>query len=299
MIDVLQREFVYLWFYFSVQFAQIFRYWAIGIVVGSIVSVFLKDKIKGWMSSFDGDKLGIIGIIPAAVLGILSPLCMYGTIPIVASFARSGMRQDWIASFMMSSVLLNPQLFVFSFALGNDLAILRLLISLLSGILAGILVRLFFKNKSFYKMEQFEARKSRDTDPNIGLRVLKNIYRNVKITLPYLLIGVLLTALYQRYVPSQWITMLFREDRGFGTLMAAAIGVPLYTCGGGTIPIIDAWLAAGMSSGSAIAFMIAGPATKISNLGALKIVLTNRHFAIYLAFAIIYASLSGFILNLI
>lgn len=199
---------------------------------------------------------------------------------------------DWVSSE-------SSQLFVFSFALGNDLSVLRLLVSLLGGILAGILVRLFFKNKPFYKMEQFEARKSRDTDPNIWLRVLKNIYRNVKITLPYLLIGVLLTALYQRYVPSQWVTILFRADRGFGTLMAAAIGVPLYTCGGGTIPIIDAWLDAGMSVGSAIAFMIAGPATKISNLGALKIVLTNRHFALYVAFAIIYASLSGFILNLV
>ena len=29
---------------------------------------------------------------------------------------------------------------------------------------------------------------------------------------------------------------LFRENEGFGVLMAATIGVPLYACGGGTIP---------------------------------------------------------------
>lgn len=79
--------------------------------------------------------------------------------------------------------------------------------------------------------------------------------------------------------------------------MAATIGVPLYMCGGGTIPLLMAWLDHGMSMGSATAFMITGPATKITNLGAVKIVLGRNHFIIYLVFAILFALLSGFILN--
>lgn len=43
---------------------------------------------------------------------------MYGTIPIAASLSRSGMRDDWLAAFMMSSILLNPQLLLYSAALG-------------------------------------------------------------------------------------------------------------------------------------------------------------------------------------
>lgn len=31
---------------------------------------------------------------------------------------------------------------------------------------------------------------------------------------------------------------LFGEGQGFGVLMAATIGVPLYACGGGTIPLL-------------------------------------------------------------
>ena len=38
-------------------------------------------------------------------------------------------------------------------------------------------------------------------------------------------------------------------------------------CGGGTIPLLIQWLVDGMSMGSAAAFMITGPATKITNLG--------------------------------
>ncbi len=50
--------------------------------------------------------------------------------------------------------------------------------------------------------------------------------------------------------------------------MAATIGVLLYACGGGTIPLLQAWLMDGMSLGGAAAFMITGPAMKITNLGA-------------------------------
>ena len=44
MIDLLRREFIYLWYYFELQLKQIFGYWALGIVIGSVISVFLKDR---------------------------------------------------------------------------------------------------------------------------------------------------------------------------------------------------------------------------------------------------------------
>lgn len=79
--------------------------------------------------------------------------------------------------------------------------------------------------------------------------------------------------------------------------MAATIGVPLYACGGGTIPLLRVWLADGMSMGSAAAFMITGPSTKIANLGALKIVLGIKRFAIYNAYVILFSLLSGLLIN--
>jgi uncharacterized membrane protein YraQ (UPF0718 family) len=79
--------------------------------------------------------------------------------------------------------------------------------------------------------------------------------------------------------------------------MAATIGVPLYMCGGGTIPLLMGWLQNGMSMGSATAFMITGPATKITNLGAVKIVLGVKHFLFYLVFTILSALAAGFVID--
>ena len=138
----------------------------------------------------------------------------------------------------------------------------------------------------------------RDTDPNIILRLLKNIWRNIKITGPYFLIGVALSAIFQRYVPESTMVSLFGGNKAFGVLMAATIGVPLYACGGGTIPLLRQWMVSGMSMGAVASFMITGPATKITNLGALKIVLGIKRFAIYIAFSVAFAFTTGLLIDI-
>lgn len=81
--------------------------------------------------------------------------------------------------------------------------------------------------------------------------------------------------------------------------MAATIGVPLCACGGGTIPLLQSWLLDGMSVGSAASFMLTGPSTKITNLGALKIVLGMKRFLLYLAFIMVFSLITGLVVNLI
>lgn len=288
-----------MWYYFSVQLEQIFWYWVLGMLIGSAVSVFLKDHIHGIFRSLGNKKLGVVGIAAASALGIASPLCMYGTIPIAASFSKSGMKDDWLAAFMMSSILLNPQLIIYSAALGTTALVVRIVSCFLCGMAAGLLIRFFCKDRTFFDFNGFEEPKNRDTDPNIVIRYLKNLWRNIRATGLYFLIGILLSALFQRYVPAEAMTFLFGGNEALGVLMAATIGVPLYACGGGTIPLLIQWLADGMSMGSAAAFMITGPATKITNLGALKIVLGIKRFLVYIAFVMVFSLATGLVVNLV
>jgi len=298
MIEILRREFIYLWYYFTVQLEQIFPYWLLGMVIGSVVSVFGKERINQLFGSLRDKKMGVFGIVPACILGIVSPLCMYGTIPIAASFSEKGMREDWLASFMMASILLNPQLIIYSAALGTTALLIRIVSCFFCGIAAGLLIYLFYRKKTFFNFSGFGESKNRDTDPNILLRLLKNFGRNVKATGLYFLLGIVITALFQRYVPTDAFVSLFGSNEGFGVLMAATLGVPLYACGGGTIPLLQQWLHDGMSMGSAAAFMITGPATKITNLGAMKIVLGMKRFILYILFSMAFSFLTGIIINL-
>ena len=297
MAEILKRELVYFWYYFSIQFNQIFRYWLFGMALGSLISVFGKEKIHALFVKMRNTEMGILGIIPASLLGIASPLCMYGTIPIAASFAEKGMAEDWIAAFVMSSILLNPQLLFYSAALGIPVLVLRFVCCFICGVAAGIWVKLLFRKKPFFRFTKFGNMPNRDTDPNPFLRFLKNFGRNIKVTGFYFLVGIILSALFQRYVPQDSFARLFGSNRGFGVLMAAAIGVPLYFCDGGTIPLLQVWMQKGMSLGSATAFMITGQAMKITNLGAVKIVLGMRHFLFFVLFTVLFALLNGFLLD--
>lgn len=71
------------------------------------------------------------------------------------------------------------------------------------------------------------------------------------------------------------MTFLFGGNKAFGVLMAATIGVPLYACGGDTIPLLIEWLADGMSMGSTAAFMI------------------------YIAFVMVFSLATGLVVNLL
>jgi uncharacterized membrane protein YraQ (UPF0718 family) len=207
------------------------------------------------------------------------------------------MEEDWIAAFMMCSILLNPQLLFYSAALRPAVLVIRFVSCFLCGIAAGLCVRYLFKNKSFFTFSGFGNMANRDTDPNPFLRYLKNFGRNIKATGVYFLVGIVLSALFQRYVPPEAFEKIFLGNRGFSILMAATVGVPLYVCGGGTIPLLMSWMDGGMSVGSAASFMITGPALKITNIGALKIVLGMKRFALYFLFIVLFALSTGLLID--
>lgn len=281
------------------QFKIIFPYWIAGTIAGSLISVFLSPKITALAGRQGTGSFSILAVLPAALLGAASPICMYGTVPLIASLGRKGVPQHLLVSFMISSVLINPNLFIFSFALGAPIALARLAACLIAGIAAGLLVRLLYRNKQIFKYEVFEDKGKRNSGQGAVKRLLSDINRAIIKTAPYFLIGILLAALFQRYITTDIIAALFGNKSRAGILIAASLGVPVYVCGGGTIPLLRAWLDAGMSPGSAIAFMLSGPATKITNLGAVKIILGIRNFLLYLAFNMIFAVLAGFIIDII
>ena len=285
-------------FNLSRMFSLIAVYWALGMVLGSVVSVFGKERLHSFLVTMRDKELGLFGLIPASLIGIASPLCMFGTLPIAASFSRKGMGDDWLAAFMMSSILLNPQLLWYTSVLGAGAVALRFLSGLLCGIFAGLIVHHVSKRKSFFNFNSFQEPESRDTDPNMALRFLKNLGRNLKATAPAFLIGITLAALFESFVPPGDMAALFGRHQMFGYLMALSIGVPLFFCGGATIPLLVMWMASGMSFGTAVIFMITGQAMKIINIGALKVVLGAKHFFFYVLFIMAFALLSGIIVDL-
>jgi uncharacterized membrane protein YraQ (UPF0718 family) len=159
---------------------------------------------------------------------------------------------------------------------------------------AGILVYLVFRSKQLFSFERFAPQKDKQKKTFFA-----DLLKAFRITAPYLLVGITLTALFDRYIPPDWVSAMFGAKRGLGVLFAASLSVPLYACGGGTIPLINAWLHAGMGTGDAMTFMLAGPALKINNLSAVKMIFDTKRFFVYIVYCLLFAILAGLIINVI
>ena len=101
-------------------------------------------------------------------------------------------------------------------ALGKSALIIRILSCFFCGVFAGLLVFFFYRDREFFDFTGFRERESRDTVPDLLLRYLKNLGRNVRATGPYFLIGILLSALFQRYVPQDLMTKMFGGNEAWG-----------------------------------------------------------------------------------
>jgi uncharacterized membrane protein YraQ (UPF0718 family) len=293
------NEIFIVFFYVTLQFKQIFIFWFLGVMISSLLTVFASGRINRALMGMNPGKFQVGATVLAALIGAVSPICMYGTVPLIAAFGRKGVPQYLLAAFMVSSILINPNLLVYSFVLGVPMALIRLAACLAAGILAGILAHYFFKRNMLFRFEGFAEPEHRNHGMSGFKMLARDIRRGILKTAPYFLAGIFLTALFDRYFPKDWIVQLFGSNKGFGVLLAASLGVPVYVCGGGTIPLLKAWLEAGMSPGSALAFMITGPATKLTNLSAVKMILGMKNFILYIAFMLGWALVTGFGVDLV
>ena len=297
-MDYILGEFSALMDPFMIQFVTIFPYWMIGLTLSAFVTAYAEKAIEKMASRLGGGRHPILFIILACLLGIASPLCMYGTVPLIAMLAKKGIPQGILTGFMISSILLNPSLLIMTMALGIKLVIVRFVLALLGGLIAGLAVAFFLKKRKVFYIEGFEEKEEKLERSKIR-QFFHSLRRNFEITAPYFLLGITLTILMQRYLPLDIFTAVLGENSPYAILVSASIGIPLYMCGGGTIPLMQAWLQSGMSVGAACAFMISGPATKLNNLSAVKMILGKLNFLLYLAYSMAFSLISGYAVDLI
>jgi len=70
-------------------------------------------------------------------------------------------------------------------------------------------------------------------------------------------------------------------------LAALVVAVPLYVCATASVPIAAALVMQGMPTGAALVFLMAGPATNVATIGAVKRAFGNRVLAVYLATVVV------------
>lgn len=274
---------------------MLFPYVLAGVTLGQVLKYI---PWKKWMYS-GSSRFCFLSIGISAILGMISPLCTYGTVPVVVAFFQAGMPLAPLVTFLAVSSLMNPQLFMITwFWIGSEMALVRAGVVLILGFLLGLLI-LHLPQKWIINTGMLGKRpdseegieySSTGFKPNMFFR---NVWNSLQFVGFYVVIGILLGAAVEVFVPGQWLMALFKPGQSSSVLLAALLGVPLYPCGGGTIPLVRSLMLKGMSKGSALAFFIVGPATRITPLMALATILRPLFLVFYVLSLIGYSTIAG------
>lgn len=274
-------------------------YVLLGVLVGEIL------KLTSWTRFIYRfiSKSPFISVILAAVLGMVSPLCTYGTIPVVIQLFNAGIHISPLATFLATSSLMNPQLFIMTWGgISPEMAMIRAGAVLLFGLLLGfILYRVpeaRIINPNLLNGRRNELLALSDPSPRFTWRkFLRSNLDTLQYIGFYIIIGIIIGAIVEVYVPVQWLAFLFKTNRWASVFLAVLLGVPLYACGGGTIPLIRTLMQEGMSKGAALAFFIAGAATRVTPLTALATIIRPLFIFFYVVLLILFSIVIGGIYN--
>jgi uncharacterized membrane protein YraQ (UPF0718 family) len=268
------------------------------LFIGSLISTAIKqyisaEKLKKWISG----KNYFYAVVVATLLGIVSPVGSYVVIPLSAALVAAGLPLSPVVAFMVSSPLINPGLFILTFgALGPEMAIARCLSAFIIGVSAGLITQFALSHKYIgIKPQQVID----STTILVKRTFLEEAFRYTKYISKHFFIGILLAALTKVLLPVEWVVDFVGQDHFLSIISATIAGVPLYSCGGAAIPVMQQLSEMGVDKGAILAFFISGPATKIPNVVLLFAMYKKGIVYLYLTLSILGAILLGFLFHFV
>lgn len=83
-------------------------------------------------------------------------------------------------------------------------------------------------------------------------------------------------------IPTNWISYLFGGEGWYSIPLAAFLGIPLYVNNASSVPVTRTLVEGGMSSGAALAFLLAGAGTSLPAMSGLLVITRGRIVVIYM-----------------
>jgi len=270
------------------------------IILGSVISVFV--PIKSLSEVCQSNKC-LRAILYASLLGVVSPLGSYAVIPVFSALLANRIPLSPLMAFLITSPLISPIDFINTWGiLGAKMALARLASAVLIGVGSGALFYyLEKKGVSFYPephpVGSYAKTLAMMKPALTGTRwkaIGTSIWKTSKYSGKYFLLAIFLAGIANTFIPQDWIVRTLGGSN-FSVLLAAAMGLPLYMCGGGAIPLIWQLMQMGMDKGAALAFFIAGPATRIAPMVTVLLLVRQKAFCLYFLSSFIGAILFGFL----
>ncbi len=296
-------------------------YMLFGLLIGGLLKVFLSP-------TYVANHLGsgrFRSVFKAALLGIPIPLCSCGVLPAAATLKRQGANNGAVTAFLISTPESGIDSISITWALLDPImTVARPVSAFFSAAVAGVAENLFsFSPGPAISQQEHKAKEkhscgcecSEEHDEKHGTELpvsqkslLKKFPAKLKVGIQYaifdiweelagwFIVGLLLAGVITALLPDAFIKSYLGGGLS-SMLLMLVIGIPLYICATASTPIAAAFLLKGVSPGTALVFLLVGPATNVTSLSVLIGLLGKRAVVLYLTSIALVSVTCGLILD--
>ncbi len=308
MLSVIWEEIANMWWFFLLAIVLV------GIIKGYKLDLRIRDSIN---------RAGSLGIVLAVGVGMVSPLCACGILPVVITLAMVQTPLAPLMALLVTSPVMGPDALILTWrALGTEWAMLKIIGAGTLGLSAGLVTQLLINQgylsgnlirlKPKYK-EDGTLASAKEIGAEAGIHVksmtitprqnrLRFIFdRTVDAGIfvgKFLLLAIVLEAIIVTLVPVEWITTLVGKKSFLSLLLAAVIGLPLPTNQIPIIPIMAGLLQRGIDPGAALTLFMAGPVSSLPAIIALAGMFKKRVLVVFLSVSLTISVLLGWLYQL-
>ncbi len=241
------------------------------LVAGFVHTFFSRDNIQRFLGANN-----FASVVKAALFGVPLPMCSCSVVPAAISLRENGASNAATSSFLISTPQTGIDSLFLTYGLMDvPMLIIRPLSAFLSAFLAGTFQFLF--NKSAYQAHQEHQAEDHCCPacggapvvqtPSLAKRLLDGqLYAFSRLSDDmsfWLLIGLVSGALINTFVPNDFLGSLGPIQGRLGIIL---VGIPFYICASASTPLAVSLVMKGLSPGTALLFLMVGPATNITNI---------------------------------
>lgn len=245
-------------------------------------------------------------VVKAALFGIPLPLCSCGVIPTTAALRREGASKGAATSFLIATPQTGVDSIMATYSvLGPAFAIIRPLAALVTSFFGGVLVNKLDSGEEWKGNAETETEEccgegcschSHEDKGSFAARMKSALnYGFVEMLQDvgkWLFIGLLIAALITVAVPAQFFE-LFSGNTLLSMALVLLAAIPMYLCATGSIPIAVSLMLKGLSPGTALVMLMAGPASNAASILVVRKIMGRKTLMIYLASIILGSVLCG------
>ena len=271
-------------------------YILLGFFIAGLMHAFVPQKTfarhlagTGWRS-----------VVKSAAIGIPLPLCSCGVLPAAISMRRNGASRAASTSFLIAT----PQTGIDSIAatwslLGPAFAVIRPIAALVTAVLGGIAVgKSERKNAACINCQPIAEEVAEHK--RFGRKLLDALrYGFIDLVGSigsWLVAGLVIAALITVYVPADYFTV-FGSKPLLSMITVLVIAIPMYVCATGSIPIALSLMLKGLSPGTALVLLMAGPAANFASFTLVSREMGRKSAIIYLISIVVGAMTFGLIID--